>query len=306
MNMENNGAKVKKHRIWDWILVIFGWLFMMAGVLVFVNLFVQDPSKESAPLVTAANNFGYMIGRYLIPLFFTATFLAIGVVLFISRIRRTIRKEKHKPVFVFSCGAMGVLLLTGLFCVMVVNNEPKGSIPQNAVKSPTNNLQPTYTPLPTFTAYPTYTLLPINTPLPTDTPGPTNTFGPTNTPRATNTPRPTSSPTVTPLPNLVKCISIVAKHDMSTDIQWQEYRDEVLGRNIYFSGKVRQVYEDNSASLNSNDECGITIYRIPHDVALRLYKGQQVEGYGTIKSLFWFLWVAEIDINIIPETLIVR
>lgn len=84
----------------------------------------------------------------------------------------------------------------------------------------------------------------------------------------------------------------MAKHDKSTDLQWDAYKDEVRGRNIYFSGEVYQVYEDYSAGISTNDDCGNIIYKIPPEIASSLTKGQHIAGFGTVRNMpgFCFMW----------------
>jgi len=286
MNTEIKEVKGKNHRIWGWILAIIGGLFTLAGIFL---LIVFSTTQSD-------------ISQYL----FSALFLAVGVLLLIFGIRLIIHKEIKKTIVLFSAG--GVLVLAAIFCVFVVSSgKPKESATQDIVESTTSIQQPTYTQLPTYTAYPTNITLPTNTPGPTNTLGPTNTPEPTYTPSPTYTPLPTNTPLPTAFPNLITCDAIVAKHDSATDIQWQDYKDKVRGMNFPFSGEVQQVYDNNSVSISSDDtRCGTTIYSVPRDIAIGLSKGQHIKGYGTIKDLSWFLWVATVDVYAIPETIIVR
>lgn len=292
MNTEIKEVKGKNHRILGWILTIIGGLFTLAGIFL---LIVFSTTQSD-------------ISRFL----FTALFLAVGLILLIYGIRLINHKEIKKNIVLFSAG--GVLVLAAIFCVSVVSSgKPKESSTQNIADSTTSILQPTYTQLPTYTAYPTNTSLPTNIPGPTYTLGPTNTPEPTYTPSPTYTPLPTNTPvptntsSPTAFPNLITCDEIVAKHDSATDIQWQDYKDKVRGMNYHFSGEVRQVYDNNSVSISSDDaRCGTTVYSVPRDIAIGLSKGQHIEGYGTIKDLSWFLWVATVDVYLLPETIIVH
>jgi hypothetical protein len=288
----NKNPKHESNRVWGWILAIIGGLLTLLGIAgaIFLNFHAHQ---------------NVILGFLLC----SAPFMAIGVLLIILGTRWKIREEKKKPTIMLGCGGIIVFLIVGIILVALVNNTATRNLFKGGDIDTSIASQLTYIPLPTYTNYPTHTTVSTNQPTrtqkSTNSPSPSPT-GPTNTPLPTNTPRPTSTPTVTPLPNLITCHAIIVKHDGATDLQWQEYKEEAQGRNIYFSGKIRQVYEDNWASLESKDECGVSIYRIPHEIAVRLYKGQYVEGYGTIKKLSWFLWVADIDINIIPETFIIH
>jgi hypothetical protein len=193
------------------------------------------------------------------------------------------KKPKKKRNILIGCGTIVVLLVVAAACCSMIN-------------SISSNKQSAYTS-------PTKTIIPPSI----NSSNPINTLGSRSTPGPTNTPQPTALPTATMWPNLISCSDLYAKHESSTDLQWQELKGEMVGENIYFSGSVGQVYEGNWASLsNSDDGCGININKIPHNIAVKLQKGQYVEGYGTIKDFSWFLGMVDIEINVIPDELIVH
>jgi hypothetical protein len=195
--------------------------------------------------------------------------LAIGILLLILGIRGITRKEKKKSIIISICGAIVVLVLAGLFCVAVGNYESKGSHPQNTVESTTN------TPRPTPTV-------------------------------PTNIPQPTVTPLPTKIPGVRECADIDRAHEELTDLVWEAYKSSIEGEKIYFSGTVEQVYDDASVALVFDNICGTTLDNIPYDIAIKLSKGQHLEGYGTIKNVAYFLDHVTLEITVNPVLLIVR
>ena len=200
---------------------------------------------------------------------FIALSLAIGVLLLILGIRGITRKEKKKSIIISICGAIVVLVLAGLFCVAVGNYESKGNHPQNTGESITNTPRPTPT-------------VPINIPLPTVTTLPTQ------------------------IPGVLACADIDRAHEELADLVWEAYKSSIEGEKIYFSGKVEQVYDDASVALVFDNICRTTLDNIPYDIAIKLSKGQHLEGYGTIKNVAYFIDHVKLVITINPEFLNVR
>ncbi|OGO31203.1 MAG: hypothetical protein A2Z16_11040 [Chloroflexi bacterium RBG_16_54_18] len=200
---------------------------------------------------------------------FIALCLAIGVLLLVLGIRGITRKEKRKSKIISICGAIVVLVLAVLFCVAVGNYEPKGNHPQNTVESATNTPHPTST-VPTKISLPTVNLLP------------------------------------TKIPGVLECADIDRAHEELTDLVWEAYKNSIEGEKIYFSGKVEQVYDDAGVVLAFDNLCGTTLDNIPYDIAIKLSKGQHLEGYGTIENLAYLIDHVELEITINPELLIVR
>jgi hypothetical protein len=202
----------------------------------------------------------------------TAFYLAIGILLLILSFRLIKLKEKKKSVNILFFGGLGVLVLWGLWHG-VRANEPEINHLLNIVES---------------------THLPTNTPLPTKTPIPTS------------TPRPTATITPTPWPNLISCATIYKEKESFTDLQWQEYKDQVKGMNIRFFGKVLQVYSDASIELEYDNVCERTLYKVPYKIAATLSKGDLLEGYGTISKVYDLLGLLMVEINVYPATLIMQ
>jgi hypothetical protein len=200
---------------------------------------------------------------------FIALCLAIGALLLILGIRGITRKDKKKSRIISICGAIVVLVLAGLFCVAVGNYEPKGNHPQNTVESATNTPHPT-----------------------------------PNTP--TDIPLPTVNSLPTKIPGVLECADIDRAHEELNDSVWEAYKNSIEGEKIYFSGMVEQVYDDGSIALVFNNICETTLDNIPYEMAIKLSKGQHLEGYGTIKNLAYLIDHVELDITINPELLIVR
>ena len=200
---------------------------------------------------------------------FIALCLAIGVLLLIIGIRGITRKEKKKSIIISICGTIVVLVLAGLFCVAVGNYESEGDHPQNTVESATNTPHPTAT-VPTNISLPTVNSLP------------------------------------TTIPGVLECADIDRAHEELTDLVWEAYKSSIEGEKIYFSGKVEQVYDDASVVLVFDNICETTLDNIPYEMAIKLSKGQHLEGYGTIKNLTYLIDHVELVITINPELIIVR
>lgn len=200
---------------------------------------------------------------------FIALSLAIGVLLLILGIRGITRKEKKKSIIISICGVIVVLVLAGLFCVAVGNYESKGNHPQNTVEGTINTPRPTPT-IPSIIPLPTVTSLP------------------------------------TKMPGVLACADIERAHEELTDLVWEAYKSSIEGEKIYFSGKVEQVYDDTSVAIVFDNMCVTTLDNIPYDIAIKLSKGQHLEGYGAIKNVVYFIDHVELDITINPELLIVR
>jgi hypothetical protein len=69
---------------------------------------------------------------------------------------------------------------------------------------------------------------------------------------------------------------------------------------------VEQVYDDASVVLVFDNICETTLDNIPYEMAIKLSKGQHLEGYGTIKNLTYLIDHVELVITINPELIIVR
>jgi len=200
---------------------------------------------------------------------FIALSLAIGVLLLILGIRGITRKEKKKSIIISICGAIVVLVLAGLFCVAVGNYESKGNHPQNTVESTTN------------------------------TPRPTPTI-PTNIPLLTVTSLPTK------MPGVLECADIDRAHEELADLVWEAYKSSIEGEKIYFSGKVEQVYDDASVALVFDNMCETKLDNIPYDISIKLSIGQNLEGYGTVKNVAYFIDHVTLEITVNPDILLVR
>jgi hypothetical protein len=175
-------------------------------------------------------------------------------------------------------------------------------------------MQPTYIPFPTYTEYPTYTPLPTDTPA--NTPSPSPTINATKTALMSTVIAFMLNP-VTPQPSAtlwtdrVTCSEILSKYNNSTDLQWHDFIAKVLGRNFHFSGEIFEVIQGNLVMLSLDGDdiyCDVWLYNISNDIALRLYKDQRLEGYGTIRDIDEgiFSGYVVVDINVIPDTLIIH
>lgn len=135
------------------------------------------------------------------------------------------------------------------------------------------------------------TIEPTNTPKPENSQQPTKTIKPSktailsNTPIPTNTPQPTITPTPTKELSGLTFEEIKAFKENATDIQWDEYKKQINGKRVSWTGTIYNVDKQgngyfificmdsycNSVSFNLSDK----------DIALGLNKAQTVtfEGY---------------------------
>lgn len=205
---------------------------------------------------------------------------------------------------------MIVCLIIGL----IVTTRPGYSVTATAKSSTktaylftstsTATITPTETLTPTVTLTPTETLTPTITLTPTETFTPTITFTSTltHTPTITFTHTPTNTPTLTPTQSPLTCKDIELSRDDLTELQWENYIREMVGKRIQFSGKVLEVYDDRSVSI-SDDACGklftvVALYQIPYDNLLQINKDDYLTGLGTIKKIDTFLGIIRIEIGI--------
>lgn len=124
----------------------------------------------------------------------------------------------------------------------------------------------------------------------------TDTPQPTETPRLANIPFPTvrvPTPTNTPHPTpaILTCEDIERARDETTDLQWENYTQEIVGEWIYFAGEIIEVYDDGRVQI---DDCEgflnvCMLYEIPLDVAVTFDLGQPIEGVGTVREVGTFL-----------------
>jgi len=160
---------------------------------------------------------------------------------------------------------------------------------------------------PAYTAHLVHTLTPTSTRRPTAIPRASYTTGPTKTPTLTHTPRPTSTATATIKPGVLECTIITDKHDSGiTKLQWTEYTQSVIGKEIYFSGEVYEVYAgDRVGLIATNAPCNFLLSNIPHDTATGLIKGQQLSGYGAISDILYENYML-IYVNVNRDSLTIR
>jgi hypothetical protein len=162
-------------------------------------------------------------------------------------------------------------------------------------------------PQPAYTAHPVHALTPTNTRRPTAIPRASYTIGPTKTPTLTDTPRPTSTATATIKPGVLECTIITDKHDSGiTILQWTEYTQSVIGKEIYFSGEVYEVYTgDRVGLIATNAPCNFLLSNIPHDTATGLIKDQHLSGYGAISDILYENYML-IYVNLYQDSLTIR
>jgi hypothetical protein len=197
-----------------------------------------------------------------------------------------------------------------LFAIFLMACSPSASRVQQAIAQtqlmwtsiPTNTPYPTYTRFPTYTVYPTYTPKPLIrfevtrvvwvTPI--------HTFTHQFTPTMTSTPM----PTIPKIPEALDCSDIGKAHKESTTEERERVKTLLRGRVFYYTGTVNTVTEIDAVHLQGS-LCHATLHHVPHEIAINLSKGQQIEGYGTILSIGEYLG-EDIDLEANPDLIFVH
>ena len=126
------------------------------------------------------------------------------------------------------------------------------------------------------------------------------------TPNLTPTPHPTrtSMPPIPKTPRVLDCSDIVKVHKESTTLEWEKAKILLRGREMYYTGIVNAVTETDAVHMTGS-LCHATLHHVPHEIAINLSNGQQIDGYGTIKNIN-FARGEDIDIEVNPDLLFVR
>jgi len=136
------------------------------------------------------------------------------------------------------------------------------------------------------TATPTETSVPVPTKvIPTLTPEPTEV-------PLTPTPYPAPTPTLLPTATFLTVGAIKDQREELTDLQRELYDQNIIGEVVRFAGRVSEVYEDGSISIDDGSDRSIvvTLHGVPYDTALGIQKNQLVRGTGTVTELYWGLF----------------
>ena len=112
----------------------------------------------------------------------------------------------------------------------------------------------------------------------------------------------TPVPTVVKTPGVLDCSDIVKAHKESTTVQWEGAKILLRRSEIYYTGIVNTVTGTDIVHLTGG-LCHATLHLVPHNIAITISRRQQIEGYGTIKSISYYRG-EDIDIN--PDLLFVR
>jgi hypothetical protein len=135
---------------------------------------------------------------------------------------------------------------------------------------------------------------------------PSLTSHPPYTASETTTPHPTYAalPPITKTPGVLYCADIVKAHQESTKVEWEKTKLLLRGSEMYYIGKVNSVTKTDAVHMTGS-LCHVTLHHVPHEIAINLSNGQQVEGYGTISNIN-FSRGEDIDIEVNPDLLFVR
>jgi hypothetical protein len=124
---------------------------------------------------------------------------------------------------------------------------------------------------------------------------------PIYTPRPTTTQSSVDSPRPTIIPGVLVCSDIVTAHEGMTSSQWKEYISTIKGKEIFFSGNYGKAFANGSVAVDNDvntGSCGFTLYGVPHDIAIGITKGQQLEGYGILTDAEWFVKFPLLYVNV--------
>ena len=85
-----------------------------------------------------------------------------------------------------------------------------------------------------------------------------------------------------------------------TDLQWDNYTEELVGEVVYFSGSIIEVSQDGSVQISDGDRLMTVcvLYGIPRDVAITLNKDTHIAGTGTVREAATFLGSLQVRIDV--------
>lgn len=94
---------------------------------------------------------------------------------------------------------------------------------------------------------------------------------------------------------------IVHMEDISTELQFEQYRIDILGKQIQFKCQVLEVYENGEVLLGGGN-CGglftyVSLLGIPFDIVIGLNEDQLISGEGVVVDVHLFLGT-HIDIEV--------
>jgi hypothetical protein len=103
-------------------------------------------------------------------------------------------------------------------------------------------------------------------------------------------------------PGLLTVAEIERQKEGMTDLQWETYRQEIVGEPIAFAGEIVEVYDDGRVQIDEGARLTTycMLYDIPLDVAVELRKDQFVQGQGTVQEIGTILGLS---VDIAVETL---
>lgn len=118
--------------------------------------------------------------------------------------------------------------------------------------------------------------------------------------RATATAEPVVEPTAEPTEEpLLTIEDIEQKRDELTDLQWEEYAENVVGEEIAFGGKVIDVEKDGDVQISDGRKMMtvVVLKGLERDRAIQIEKDHLVQGTGHVQEVSLFLGL-HIDIDV--------
>ena len=106
----------------------------------------------------------------------------------------------------------------------------------------------------------------------------------------------------------IECSDITQAHKDLTDSQWGEYKQSAQGQPIHFTGEISLILPSDGKVSIDDSSCPLEhvyLVNVPDSIINNLFKGQSMEGYGTIEDIVEILWIT-IDIDVDPTSLIIH
>jgi hypothetical protein len=81
-------------------------------------------------------------------------------------------------------------------------------------------------------------------------------------------------------------------HENMTDLQWEEYRKQILGKRVHWTAMVYEVDEDGKITLDMGEPSWAAIYLegVPRETLLETNKGSTIEFEATLSDMYDFLF----------------
>jgi hypothetical protein len=194
------------------------------------------------------------------------------------------KQSKTRKVFAIISIVLGGLLSLCILSVILINNSPSGkaNLTQIARGITATALRITkISPLTqtlTKTPFPTKTLVPAK---------PTKTVIPTKTLMPTETIKPSITVTPTKVTSQLSYLEIINKRDSLTEIQWDDYKKQINGLKVHWSGTVYDVEKSFGMcdiEVCMNQYSCLAYFTYPCEASISLNKNHPITFEGEIDT----------------------